>query len=262
MRMINFTKRNFKELIREPLSLVFEIILPLFLLFIFQQFDIPNENFNLDIPEFIGNKYDFKFKEIIGINLPNFDEKELLISLKKIFCHYLISESTGIVITGISANDHFPSSISLNIILNNEGKMEIMNKNIEINCKRPKFGVFGQNDVVNSYFTGIDEDFEIKLYHIIKNIFNPTDEQLRLFNQEINRLKLINEKELLKNVNSLPDDDLYTMMEILIKSTELKRKLLSNVDSVGGNVHIEKITKTNGIETKEKIYKEIKTIKR
>ena len=48
MRMINFAKRNFKELIRDPLSLVFEIALPLFLLFIFQQFDIPADNYKLE----------------------------------------------------------------------------------------------------------------------------------------------------------------------------------------------------------------------
>ena len=48
MRMLNFAKRNFKELIRDPLSLIFEIALPLFLLFIFQQFDIPAENYKLE----------------------------------------------------------------------------------------------------------------------------------------------------------------------------------------------------------------------
>lgn len=48
MRMINFAKRNFKELIRDPLSLVFEIVLPIFLLFIFQQFNIPAENYKLE----------------------------------------------------------------------------------------------------------------------------------------------------------------------------------------------------------------------
>ena len=41
MRILNFAKRNFKEIIRDPLSIVFAIILPLFLLFIFQQFNIP-----------------------------------------------------------------------------------------------------------------------------------------------------------------------------------------------------------------------------
>ena len=48
MRMLNFAKRNFKELIRDPLSLIFEIILPLFLLFIFQQFNIPSDNYKLE----------------------------------------------------------------------------------------------------------------------------------------------------------------------------------------------------------------------
>ena len=48
MRMINFAKRNFKELVRDPISLIFEIALPLFLLFIFQQFNIPAENYRLE----------------------------------------------------------------------------------------------------------------------------------------------------------------------------------------------------------------------
>ena len=48
MRTLNFAKRNFKEITRDPLSLIFAIILPLFLLFIFQQFDIPNESYNLE----------------------------------------------------------------------------------------------------------------------------------------------------------------------------------------------------------------------
>ena len=48
MRMLNFAKRNFKELIRDPLSLAFEIVLPLFLLVIFQQINIPSENYKLE----------------------------------------------------------------------------------------------------------------------------------------------------------------------------------------------------------------------
>mgnify|MGYP003301849096 CR=1 FL=1 len=47
MRTLNFAKRNFREIIRDPLSLIFAIILPLFLLFIFQQFDIPNASYEL-----------------------------------------------------------------------------------------------------------------------------------------------------------------------------------------------------------------------
>ena len=48
MRTLNFAKRNLKELLRDPLGLVFSIILPLFLLFIFQQFKIPNEAYKLE----------------------------------------------------------------------------------------------------------------------------------------------------------------------------------------------------------------------
>ena len=48
MRTLNFAKRNFKEIIRDPLSIIFAIILPLFLLFIFQQFKIPSENYKLE----------------------------------------------------------------------------------------------------------------------------------------------------------------------------------------------------------------------
>ena len=48
MRMLNFAKRNFKELTRDPLSLIFEIALPIFLLFIFQQFNIPDDIYKLE----------------------------------------------------------------------------------------------------------------------------------------------------------------------------------------------------------------------
>lgn len=48
MRIINFAKRNFKEIIRDPLSVIFSIILPLFLLYIFQQFKIPNVVYKIE----------------------------------------------------------------------------------------------------------------------------------------------------------------------------------------------------------------------
>ena len=48
MRTLNFARRNFKEIIRDPLSIIFAIVLPLFLLFVFQQFNIPSENYKLE----------------------------------------------------------------------------------------------------------------------------------------------------------------------------------------------------------------------
>ena len=40
MRTLNFAKRNFKEIIRDPLSIIFSVLLPLFLLFIFNYIDL------------------------------------------------------------------------------------------------------------------------------------------------------------------------------------------------------------------------------
>lgn len=48
MRRINFAKRNFKEIIRDPVSIIFAIVLPLFLLFIFQQFNIPSDIYKIE----------------------------------------------------------------------------------------------------------------------------------------------------------------------------------------------------------------------
>ena len=48
MRTLNFAKRNFKELIRDPISLIFEIALPLFLLYIFQQFNLPDDIYKIE----------------------------------------------------------------------------------------------------------------------------------------------------------------------------------------------------------------------
>jgi len=48
VKILNFANRNFKEIIRDPLSIIFAILLPLFLLFIFQQFKIPNEVYKIE----------------------------------------------------------------------------------------------------------------------------------------------------------------------------------------------------------------------
>ena len=48
MRILNFARRNFKEIIRDPLSIIFAIILPIFLLFIFQQFNIQNDSYKIE----------------------------------------------------------------------------------------------------------------------------------------------------------------------------------------------------------------------
>ena len=48
MRTLIFAKRNFKEIVRDPISLIFCIALPIFLLVIFQQFKIPSEVYSIE----------------------------------------------------------------------------------------------------------------------------------------------------------------------------------------------------------------------
>ncbi len=48
-RMLNFSIRNFKEIVRDPLSIIFSLLLPLLLLFIFQQINIPSPSYSIEI---------------------------------------------------------------------------------------------------------------------------------------------------------------------------------------------------------------------
>lgn len=48
MATLSFSKRCFKEIIRDPISIIFAIILPLFLLFIFTQINIPSPNYQIN----------------------------------------------------------------------------------------------------------------------------------------------------------------------------------------------------------------------
>lgn len=48
MKTLVFAKRNLKELIRDPISLIFSIGLPLFLIVIFQQFNIPSDVYKIE----------------------------------------------------------------------------------------------------------------------------------------------------------------------------------------------------------------------
>lgn len=46
--MITFAKRNFKEIIRDPINLIFCFAFPILILIIFQQFNIPNEVYSVE----------------------------------------------------------------------------------------------------------------------------------------------------------------------------------------------------------------------
>ncbi|MBQ2636919.1 MAG: hypothetical protein IJG09_09560 [Methanobrevibacter sp.] len=53
----------------------------------------------------------------------------------------------------------------------------------------------------------------------------------------------------MRKCNNAQNRSLESFIETLIKSTEIKRKLNSDVDNVGGQINIEKISKS-GIDKK------------
>ena len=79
MRTLNFAKRNFKEIIRDPLSIIFSVLLPLFLLFIFKQINIPNESYELHnfTPGIVV--FGFSFKTIFTAMLVSKDRTSSLL---------------------------------------------------------------------------------------------------------------------------------------------------------------------------------------
>ena len=80
MRILTFTNRNFKEIIRDPLSIIFAILLPLFLLFIFQQFKIPNNIYKIEnfTPGIII--FSFSFITLFTATLISKDRNTLLLT--------------------------------------------------------------------------------------------------------------------------------------------------------------------------------------
>lgn len=80
MQILTFTNRNFKEIIRDPLSIIFAILLPLFLLFIFQQFKIPNDIYKIEnfTPGIIV--FSFSFIALFTATLISKDRNTLLLT--------------------------------------------------------------------------------------------------------------------------------------------------------------------------------------
>ena len=80
MRALNFAKRNFREMMRDPLSIVFALALPLFLLFIFQQFMIPGQAYLLEnfTPAIII--FGFSFLTLFTATLVSKDRESSLLS--------------------------------------------------------------------------------------------------------------------------------------------------------------------------------------
>ena len=244
---------------------------------------IDDLNFLSNIDEF--NNYDWNFDEI----LPNFisiEKKENICNiLKMMFFKELIYPGTGVVIAGFNHEELFPSFMTFNLIANNNGNIENNILNYEFDCPHGIIVPFAQIDVIKTFMTGLDlsmdiaiesffeffiDDYLNELQILINNNQKISQESLKTINENFETFKTTNKtrvndfmqgihawenkvsKPILDSVESLPKEELANMCESLIHITSLKRKVSSDLQTVGGDIDVAIISKGDGFIWKKR----------
>ncbi|MBE6503980.1 MAG: hypothetical protein E7Z76_06840 [Methanobrevibacter sp.] len=254
----------------------------------FEEFVISNGKTTLpdfinDIPEI--NDYEYDFADIIPDDIDESKHDILTKSLKNIFLDFLTSLNTGVVIAGFSEQDMFPSCIQFKMHFNYNGEIKISNYDSLINYEGNAVIPFAQKDVIKTFMTGIDDgmknSIEFYFYQTIleyliqlkKNIsYNDEidDKSLNAIEIEIDKflnncqslsldfMKNIENLEekfsapIVNSIGALPKNELGNMAESLIHATSLKRKVSNDLESVGGDIDVAIISKSDGFIWKKK----------
>ena len=232
-----------------------------------------------------------EFKEMIPENIKEEYHDEIILLLKNIFITFLLKTGTGIVIAGFNEKDMFPSIVNFNLIMNNNGKIEIDDYNELFNFNGNKIMPFAQQDVINTFLKGINSNMSNAIVNYFNNYIDKYLEELRIefnsdnkikkeshqsINEVLNKFDKTNDKrasdfekdidnlkknfynEILESIGSLPKKELANMAESLIHITSLKRKLDSDLETVGGDIDVAIISKGDGfIWIKRKNYYDI-----
>ncbi len=245
---------------------------------------------NRKLPDFLNeinelNNYNYEFEELIPSEIDTNKQKLLIDSLKNIFFDFIASMSTGIVIAGFNENEMFPSCMQFNIHFNYKNNIKISNYNYLNNFEENVIIPFAQKDVIKTFISGIDENMK---YAIIIYFYQFTEEYLKQLKNKVNSNKKIknaqliefnNEidkfiescenqsheflknfekleeaftKPILDSIGGLPRNELANMGESLIHITSLKRKISTDLESVGGDIDVAIISKGDGFIWKRK----------
>ncbi len=197
------------------------------------------------------------------------------------FFKRIIPSSTGVVIAGFSEDDLFPSFSSFEIFLNNQGKIEYFMLDSKINYSFSCIAPFAQRDVIDTFLTGssvmvkevwgyyLVEFFDVYIDLIIELIDSNDnlDESLRVdLINDIKRIKDSNEfyelglnyffdnleeiimGPMLSSINSMPKNELSEMAHSLINIISLRRRIDSEIESVGGDIAVAIITNGDGFK--------------
>ncbi len=226
----------------------------------------------------------YKLKEDYDIFIENF--------IKFFIWEKFVNNFTGIVLAGFERDKLFPSSIEYKIIyLYDEKFITCAYGENEVSLKKDGDVVvnsFAQSDVISTFlhsidfntksqilnfFSEINANYANKLIEMIQNNENIDDDskqevlkEIDNFNENnvslnmefVNFIQLIENRHvapILRSIGALPYEELSNLCESLIKITSLKRKVQSDLETVGGDVDVAIITKGDGfIWTKRKHY--------
>jgi hypothetical protein len=196
----------------------------------------------------------------ISIGNPSTDERiiELLkaICLESLYRNAGLLPYSGIVITGFGKNNYFPSYCQYDLFGILCGRVLYKkNKGMEINHSLPAYiAPFAQRDVVDSFITGINP---IIAQSICEKI-SPS-EQANLM-QIVQAEKNKNIADTMQIVEDLSVSDLAQMAKSLVEMTSFKRKVSSDIGTVGGPIDVAVISKGDGfvwVERKHYFKKEL-----
>lgn len=205
--------------------------------------------------------------------------------VEKCFCEALIDASTGVVIAGFNENEFFPSYVSFNLIAKQDGHIIIHDIDSQINYNGNAIIPFAQKDVIATFISGIDTNLEVGIVNYFSNfielyskelinaiksnkkisgkdlnnalkevteIKKTNENRVNEFTMNINKLKKDIYLPILESIGALPKNELANMAESMIHITSLKRKIASDLESVGGDIDVALISKGDGFIWKKR----------
>ena len=205
--------------------------------------------------------------------------------VEKCFCEALIDASTGVVIAGFNENEFFPSYVSFNLIAKQDGHIIIHDIDSQINYNGNAIIPFAQKDVIATFISGIDTNLEVGIINYFSNfielyskelinaiksnkkirgkdlnnalkevteIKKTNENRVNEFTMNINKLKKDIYLPILESIGALPKNELANMAESMIHITSLKRKIASDLESVGGDIDVALISKGDGFIWKKR----------
>jgi hypothetical protein len=149
---------------------------------------------------------------------------------------------SGVVITGFGKNNYFPSYFHYHLFGILCGRaLYKKNEGQKINHSLPAYiAPFAQRDVVDLFITGINTKIELAVCEKASQ-----SEQANL-KQIIQNEKSKNVADTMQIVEDLSISDLAQMAKSLVEMTSFKRKVSSDVGTVGGPIDVAVISKGDG----------------